>query len=190
MGGDGGSIPKRGDVVKTKGYGFKRNLGGMGYMPNAQVKLTNEETSTKLKLHERWTKCYLSNEPLNPPVVTCAHGLLYNKEAVINKLLNKSKVAPHIKNLSSVYEIKNKFNNSLNCFICPVTNRNLDYFTKASYFKCCKHIIDSSAFRIKDSNKTKIKENDTLEQERVCIHCNSVISSPLNEIRLFSNLAE
>lgn len=65
MGGDGGSIPKRADVVKTKGYGFKRNLGGMGYMPNAQVKLTNEENSTKLKMHERWTKCYLTNVSLS-----------------------------------------------------------------------------------------------------------------------------
>ncbi|CUV05506.1 unnamed protein product [Cryptosporidium hominis] len=110
MGGDGGSIPKRADVVKTKGYGFKRNLGGMGYMPNAQVKLTNEENSTKLKMHERWTKCYLTNEPLNPPVVICNKGFLYNKEAIINKLLSKSKTAPHIKKLSDVFQVKFQFN--------------------------------------------------------------------------------
>lgn len=65
MGGDGGSIPKRGDVVKTKGYGFKRNLGGMGYMPNVQVKLTSEESSKKLIMHERWTKCHLTNVSLS-----------------------------------------------------------------------------------------------------------------------------
>jgi hypothetical protein len=37
MGGDGGSIPKRADVVRTSGYRFIRNLGGLGYLPNSQV---------------------------------------------------------------------------------------------------------------------------------------------------------
>ncbi|KAL5369018.1 hypothetical protein CPHLJ_4g1281 [Cryptosporidium parvum] len=188
MGGDGGSIPKRADVVKTKGYGFKRNLGGMGYMPNAQVKLTNEENSTKLKMHERWTKCYLTNEPLNPPVVICNKGFLYNKEAVINKLLSKSKTAPHIKKLSDVFQVKNKFNNILNCLICPVTNKNLDYYTKASYNKCCQHIIAYSSSYLKSSNLTKIGERNVQNKhQKVCINCNTNINPQHNEIKLFSD---
>ncbi|KAF7458071.1 Replication termination factor 2 [Cryptosporidium felis] len=106
MGGDGGSIPKRGDIVKTKGYGFKRNLGGMGYMPNLQVKIPQRENSAKIIMHEKWTKCSLTNEPLNPPVVICKKGFLYNKEAIINKLLRKSKSIPHIQRLSDIFDIK------------------------------------------------------------------------------------
>ncbi|KAH8585175.1 uncharacterized protein ELE39_002108 [Cryptosporidium sp. chipmunk genotype I] len=224
MGGDGGSIPKRADIVKTKGYGFKRNLGGMGYMPNAQVKLTNEENSTKLKMHERWTKCYLTNEPLNPPVVICNKGFLYNKEAVINKLLSKSKTAPHIKKLSDIFQVKvsynhlnyfplflfvnlifqsfniqlmnctikfqNKFNNTLNCLICPVTNKNLDYYTNASYNKCCQNIIASSSY-LKCSKIARIKENSIQNKhQKVCVNCN-ISSNPIhNEIKLFSDIIE
>jgi hypothetical protein len=36
MGGDGGCVPQRADMVKTKGYGFIQpsSRGGMGYTPN------------------------------------------------------------------------------------------------------------------------------------------------------------
>lgn len=42
MGGDGGSIPGRADLVRVKGYGFKRNLGGLGYDANTLVGLLSQ----------------------------------------------------------------------------------------------------------------------------------------------------
>lgn len=50
------------------------------------------------------SQCYISQQPLRDPVVACRLGNLYNKEAVINALLNKAmpKSLPHIKALKDV----------------------------------------------------------------------------------------
>ncbi|KAK6588198.1 hypothetical protein RS030_6828 [Cryptosporidium xiaoi] len=108
MGGDGGSIPKRADLVKTKGFEFKRNLGGMGYLPNTQIKKSDINGSKQDKHHNKWTTCFLTNEPLNPPIVICNKGHLYNKESIINYLLEKrrNKNLLHIKKLSDVHNVK------------------------------------------------------------------------------------
>jgi hypothetical protein len=49
----------------------------------------------------KWALCSLSKEPLAPPIVACATGQLFNKEAVIMHLLQKSLPAAfsHIKSM-------------------------------------------------------------------------------------------
>lgn len=42
MGGDGGSFSGRAEMVRTKGFKFLRNLGGMGYTPNTQIREADE----------------------------------------------------------------------------------------------------------------------------------------------------
>ena len=63
----------------------------------------------------KWQHCALTQEPLEKPVVACELGRMYNKEAIIEKLLNaKSEgtssepdyVANHIRNLKDVKELQ------------------------------------------------------------------------------------
>ena len=60
MGNDGGSIPKRSEVVKQKKK--KQNV------------------DKQAKAVARSTLCAISKEPLRVPIVACKRGLLYNKE--------------------------------------------------------------------------------------------------------------
>ena len=53
-------------------------------------------------LMARWRHCAISSQRLRQPVVACGVGKLYNKEAVIEALLDRSKMpedAAHIKSL-------------------------------------------------------------------------------------------
>lgn len=70
MGNDGGSIPYRIDLVKTKAK--------------------EEKTDEKALARQLWLLCALSHRPLGQPVVTDALGKLYNKDAVIEYLLDRS----------------------------------------------------------------------------------------------------
>lgn len=73
MGNDGGSIPKRSEVVKHK---------------------KNEvEVDKHAKNFAKSSLCAMSKEPLRAPVVACKRGLLYNKEHLIKRLLEKT--VPH-----------------------------------------------------------------------------------------------
>ena len=70
MGNDGGSIPKRSEVVKHK---------------------KNEvEVDKQAKNFAKSSLCAMSKEPLRAPIVACKRGLLYNKEHLIKRLLEKN----------------------------------------------------------------------------------------------------
>lgn len=90
MGGDGGSIPGRADIVKVRGYGFKRNLGGMGYDPNTLVFVGDGGLSKEEARRLQFQRCRLSQEILCPPIVSDRQGFLYNKETVLSLLIEKS----------------------------------------------------------------------------------------------------
>jgi hypothetical protein len=81
MGCDGGSIPKREDLV--------------------QVAKKPEKVDQTEAERTKWFYCALSKQVLRPPVVTCNLGYLYNKEIVLKHLLEKT-IPPqfaHIKSL-------------------------------------------------------------------------------------------
>lgn len=63
MGGDGGSLPTRGDLVKEK----------------QKEELPNPAEQTRY----RWTHCRLSSQSLGADVATCKYGFLYNREAAL-----------------------------------------------------------------------------------------------------------
>jgi hypothetical protein len=69
MGNDGGSIPKRRDMVRER----KR-----------EEKIENFEMAKT-----KSTLCAISKEPLRPPLVVCRLGLLYNKEEIVKRLIEK-----------------------------------------------------------------------------------------------------
>ncbi|XP_040432197.1 replication termination factor 2 isoform X1 [Cygnus olor] len=91
MGCDGGTIPKRHELVKGP--------------PKAQ------KVDKAAELVARWYYCTLSQEKLCRPIVACELGRLYNKDAVIEFLLDKSadktpvEAASHIKSIKNVTEL-------------------------------------------------------------------------------------
>ncbi|XP_005392324.1 PREDICTED: protein RTF2 homolog [Chinchilla lanigera] len=92
MGCDGGTIPKRHELVK----GPKKV----------------EKVDKDAELVAQWNYCTLSQEILRRPIVACELGRLYNKDAVIEFLLDKSaekalgKATSHIRSMKSVTELK------------------------------------------------------------------------------------
>lgn len=117
MGCDGGTIPKRNELVKQK--------------------RKPEQRDKEAEVENLWRHCALSQEPLQEPIVMCAAGHLYNKTAVIEQLLDKTS-NQHIKNLRDVRELKltknpeflngsaiekqNSFMDKIACkYICPIT---------------------------------------------------------------------
>jgi len=95
MGCDGGTIPKRDELVRTK--------------------KKPEQKDRTSELAFRWAHCALTQQPLASPIVACEMGRLYNKESVIEGLLDTSteaeenslrEVAPHVRSLRDVKELK------------------------------------------------------------------------------------
>lgn len=126
MGCDGGTIPRRDELVRQK--------------KKPEQKDKNAETVAK------WKHCAISQDPLHKPIVACELGKLYNKESVLEHLINKDKAtsenASHITKLSDVKELnlteKNGFAAKANQkgdeyvdfhdsrYICPVTGLDMN----------------------------------------------------------------
>ncbi|EGT58372.1 hypothetical protein CAEBREN_15309 [Caenorhabditis brenneri] len=121
MGADGGTIPKRCELVKKK--------------------KKDEKLDKHVKNATKWRNCQLTQLPLKKPVIACRFGKLYNKEDVINailsKTISKSAAASHIKGPKDFVELKLTDNkdfkrgdvkgddyNDVNQteFLCPITN--------------------------------------------------------------------
>jgi hypothetical protein len=143
MGGDGGSIPGRQDLVRLK----KRK----------QVAEKNEE------LAAIWRHCAISQEQLRLPIVACEKGRLYNKETLLEFLLEKqeSEVASHVSSLKDVKELKLTLNPAYKAengfvggdyvdhgnamFICPVIGLEMNGRWRFVFFWNCGCVVSEKA---------------------------------------------
>ncbi|KAK2576462.1 hypothetical protein KPH14_005793 [Odynerus spinipes] len=85
MGCDGGTIPRRDELVR--------------------VKKKPEQKDKDAELAFRWKHCTIRQLPLQQPIVACGLGRLYSKESVLEGLLDRDTLpesAVHIKNLKDV----------------------------------------------------------------------------------------
>ena len=84
MGNDGGNLLTRIDLIKEKK--IKQNL---------------------RRNYEKEITCDISKEKLNPSLVICRLGFIYNKENIIIRLLEKSMPEEfnHIKSLKAIKEV-------------------------------------------------------------------------------------
>ncbi|EKG20752.1 hypothetical protein MPH_01919 [Macrophomina phaseolina MS6] len=173
MGNDGGSlltippadsIPTRRELVKEAA----RNP------TTAELKQAAQEQET-----HHWTTDPLSNKPLARPIVSDAHGRLYNKDSIIEHLLpaadpddgaalqrkrdNEERVLKGaVKSLKDVVEVRfevEEEGGAREKWICPVTREALGPGAKAVYVVPCGH-----AFRAE-----VIKEAGG---EGTCLQCN------------------
>ncbi|CAG0924496.1 unnamed protein product [Notodromas monacha] len=121
MGCDGGTIPKRDELVKTK--------------------QKPEQKDKDSVIAFKWKNCAINQEPLKTPIVVCEVGKLYSKESVLEALIAKSlpENASHIRGLkvnlkklmTDVRELRltpNRAKNdpisgplTVHDFMCPVT---------------------------------------------------------------------
>lgn len=88
MGCDGGTIPRRDELVRTK------------KKPEQKDKMAD--------LVAKWKHCAISQETLRTPVMGCELGKLYNKESVLEFLLdrNKFECAHNFKHLRGLKDLK------------------------------------------------------------------------------------
>lgn len=89
MGCDGGTIPKRDELVRKK--------------------KKPEQKDKDSELSFRWNHCSITQQPLQNPIVACGFGRLYSKDAVIEALLDRSNLpetAQHIRNLKDIKDLQ------------------------------------------------------------------------------------
>ncbi|PRD34386.1 UNVERIFIED_CONTAM: Protein RTF2-like protein [Trichonephila clavipes] len=168
MGCDGGTIPRRDELVRTK--------------KKPEQKDKNAETVAK------WKHCAISQDPLRKPIVACELGKLYNKEAVIEHILNKgaaasSTNASHITKLSDVKELnltekpdfQNKnlkgdeyvdFNDSR--YICPVTGLDMNGKQKFYFVWECGCVFSERAVK-EVKSETCHKCGKPLDQNNIIV---------------------
>ncbi|XP_073707442.1 replication termination factor 2 [Garra rufa] len=150
MGCDGGTIPKRHELVK----GPKKV----------------EKVDKNAELAAKWKYCALSQEKLKRPIVACELGRLYNKDAIIEYLLDKSaerpniEVVTHIRGIKDVKElnltdnpawegerhnIKGDCYEDMHCamFICPVVGLEMNGKHKFLYLQTCGCVFSERALK-------------------------------------------
>ncbi|NWI14076.1 RTF2 protein, partial [Crypturellus soui] len=150
MGCDGGTIPKRHELVKGP-----RKV---------------EKVDKNAELVARWNYCTLSQEKLCRPIVSCELGRLYNKDAVIEFLLDKSsdktlvEAASHIRSIKSVTElnladnpawsgdkesIKGDKYDDIQCarFICPVVGLEMNGRHRFCFLRNCGCVFSERALK-------------------------------------------
>lgn len=188
MGCDGGSIPRRIELVKTKEKDPK---------PDAQSQLTSS-----------WFYCALSKLPLQLPVVGCCLGKLYNKDALIEYLLDKKSfgdgdlICSHISSIKDVSTL-NLTNNSayselnsmtstiqqnvvekqiVSKFACPITMKEMNGNSRFSFISTCGCVLSEQALKeIPSNNCLKCnKEFDTQDS----IPLNSTKSEEIQLLKL------
>ncbi|XP_030276360.1 replication termination factor 2 isoform X2 [Sparus aurata] len=150
MGCDGGTIPKRHELVK----GPKKV----------------EKVDKNAELAAKWKYCALSQEKLKRPIVSCDLGRLYNKDAVIEYLLDKSAERPnaetvvHIRGIRDIKELNLTDNpewegerrnakgdryEDINCgmFICPVVGLEMNGKHRFCYLQTCGCVFSDRAMK-------------------------------------------
>uniref|UniRef100_A0A2K6KLM8 Replication termination factor 2 n=2 Tax=Rhinopithecus TaxID=542827 RepID=A0A2K6KLM8_RHIBE len=173
MGCDGGTIPKRHELVKgPKKVEKVRHLktGKEWCSLTVKGKQEWEGVDKDAELVAQWNYCTLSQEILRRPIVACELGRLYNKDAVIEFLLDKSaekalgKAASHIKSIKNVTELKLSDNPAWEGdkgntkgdkhddlqrarFICPVVGLEMNGRHRFCFLRCCGCVFSERALK-------------------------------------------
>jgi len=155
MGNDGGSIPDRRDLVRTK--------------PKAEQ--ADKANQTKAK----WFFCALSKRKLQEPVVSCVLGKLYNKDSIIEFLLDRGiygdgeNICGHVRSLKDVKTLRLTLNtapsNGLESteqaqFVCPLSMKEMNGSQPFVYIDTCGCVFSRAGLRTLTSSKEKGKEKE------------------------------
>ncbi|ESN96033.1 hypothetical protein HELRODRAFT_135186, partial [Helobdella robusta] len=160
MGCDGGTIPKRGELV--------------------QKKKKEEKIEKKDSLNTKWRHCAMSQEPLQKPIVACELGRLFNKESIIKYLIDKSSgpsssrgsTFSYIRNLKDLKELKLMKNpahkdevdkigqgSKVAEYFCPISGLEMSGNYKFQYLWSCGCVFSERALK-------EIRDG-------ICLQCNA-----------------
>ncbi|CRG99480.1 replication termination factor, putative [Plasmodium relictum] len=167
MGGDGGSLPQRVDLVKMKNKKLKENIGSLGYEKNTLVTITQNKYNKKELKEYYFNHCAISQEP----IFCCRLGYLYNKENILKLILfrkqNKKKRKrdiyekfSHIDSLKDLVVCKNKLNEESK-LICLISNEIINSTSGGICIFSCGCVFSKKVFN-------HINNTD----ENLCIICN------------------
>jgi len=141
MGADGGTIPRRDELVKEK-------------------KKPEKKDKTSEQKH-KWNDCAISQLPLQQPVLSCEYGNLYNKESVIEFLLEKKDLDKfsHLRGLKDVKELNLTDNPALSReddkmdisdaskYVCPVTGLEMSGKHRFCFIWDCGCVMSERALK-------------------------------------------
>ncbi|KAF9985848.1 hypothetical protein BGZ75_002474 [Mortierella antarctica] len=158
MGCDGGSIPKRDELVKQK---------------QRQAKVDQNILN---RVH--WFTCALSKKALITPVVACGLGKLYNRDAILEFLLDRTaygdgdQICQHVKSLKDVVTLQLEPNPSFSeshspsltnhdqepvaRYVCPITMKEMNGKHRFVYLETCGCVMSEQAMK-EIPSKTCIK---------------------------------
>lgn len=145
MGCDGGTIPRRDELVK--------------------VRKKPEQKDRVSELSFLWQHCNVSQEPLKKPIVACGLGRLYNKDVIIEKLLDKSSIPEsmsHIKALKDVKDLNltpnpafkeemekgdSQLDRQRAPYICPISGLEMNGKFKFCFFWTCGCVVSERGLK-------------------------------------------
>lgn len=165
MGNDGGTIPRRDELVR--------------------MKKKKEKKDRDSELSFRWRHCNITQEPLEEPIVACGLGRLYKKQAVIEALLDRSLLpesASHIKSLKDIRDLHLTPNPSFKAdaekgdgyidratspYICPLTGLEVTGRFRFAFLWTCGCVFAERAMKeVKEKSclkcQTPFKEEDII----------------------------
>jgi len=158
MGNDGGSIPDRRDLVRNK--------------PKA------EQADKANQTRARWFFCALSKRPLQEPIVSCDLGKLYNKDAMIEFLLDRSafgdgeEICGHIRSLKDVKTLSLTPNPApksgspdsgvdRGLFVCPLNLKEMTGVVPFVYLSTCGCVFSQAGLKaVSSGTQGKDKDQD------------------------------
>ncbi|KAM0186356.1 hypothetical protein ACHAPA_002935 [Fusarium lateritium] len=137
MGNDGGSIPKRRELVKNA----------------ARAPTTSELKATALEsLAHAWAHCALSGDTLDvDTLVSDWRGRLYNYEAMLKGLMPSDEpveVTPASLGIKSLRDVvKLKVSKNGDNLVCPISMKELGPAVKTVYLVPCGHVFADAAMK-------------------------------------------
>jgi hypothetical protein len=144
MGNDGGSIPKRSEMVKQEKRRAKKVKSGQGS-----------------------SVCSLTKEALRMPLVVCRRGLIYNKESLIKKMLDKTMPFEfrHIRKLSNLVTVSAASFDPETKQVCCSVSRELLSDLKPFKIYHCGCVVSEAAL-----SELQTKEDIDIDSCVVCGH--------------------
>ncbi|KMZ87483.1 hypothetical protein PVBG_04192 [Plasmodium vivax Brazil I] len=175
MGGDGGSLPQRVDLVRMKHKRLNESTGSLGYGKNTLVTL-NQCRSNKKELKEHYmTHCAISQESLKEPFFCCRRGYLYNTEHILSLIVARQgkkkkkrkledphyEAFSHIGSLKDLVLCKNKLNEE-HKLVCSISNEIINPSSGAMCLFSCGCVFSKKVF-----------SHANIAKENACTACNT-----------------
>ncbi|CAA9987542.1 replication termination factor, putative [Plasmodium knowlesi strain H] len=188
MGGDGGSLPQRVDLVRMKHKKLNESTGSLGYGKNTLVTVNQGRSNLKELREHYMSHCAISQESLKEPFFCCRRGYLYNTEHILSLILarqgkkkKKRKIEDsqyeafaHIGSLKDLVLCKNKLNEE-NKLVCSISNEIINPSSGAMCLFSCGCVFSKKVFSHANIAKenactacnTKFKPSDVIEIAKV-----------------------